>query len=147
MLILKGALLLLLCLLLVGTGRAFALGPDDLRIGRPALTLDLSHPFIDPEPNREPIAQTPSVPGIYRAFLVWRQKYAHLALCTIALCNGSCVDYGDGCLVSAQNPVLPVASAGLVSGSAACAGGCAPSYIKPQYDRSGSFSCHQGACH
>lgn len=78
-----------------------------LRIERPAITLDMSAPLIADDRNREPIAAAPSVPGIYRAFLVWKQKYAHLAICNTYLCHGTCIEFGDGCLVSAQSPVLP----------------------------------------
>ncbi|MBS1994298.1 MAG: hypothetical protein JSS83_27490 [Cyanobacteria bacterium SZAS LIN-3] len=78
-----------------------------LRIERPAITLDMSAPLIADDRNREPIAAAPSVPGIYRAFLVWKQKYAHLAICNTYLCHGTCIEFGGGCLVSAQSPVLP----------------------------------------
>ena|ERR1700679_147831 len=119
---------------------------NDVRISRPAISLDLSHPLIDPEPNREPIAATGQTPGIYRAFLVWRQKYAHLAICSIDLCHGSCLAYGDGCLVCAQSPILPSLLAGLGSTAHACASGCAPSYVRQSFGH-GSLSCDKGGCH
>jgi hypothetical protein len=139
------------CLIVFGPGSGVALadspGRDDTRIGRPAITLDLSHSlFIDPAPNREPIAEAPQTPGIYRGFLVWRQKYAHLAICSVDLCNGSCIEYGDACLVCAQSPILPSVLAGLGSSAGACASGCAPSYVKQAFGH-GSVSCHTGECH
>jgi hypothetical protein len=135
----------LACLLVLESGEG-AFAADDIRIGRPAITLDLSNPLIDPEPNREPIAQAPQTPGIYRGFLVWRQKYAHLAICPVDLCHGSCIVYGDGCLVYAQSPILPTVMAGLSSTAAACAGGCAPSYVK-QTSTNGAKSCATHECH
>jgi len=80
----------------------------DLRVARPAITLDMSQPLVAAGTNREAVAEAEETPGIYRAFLVWRQKYAHLAICNTYLCHGSCIEFGDGCLVSAQSPVLPI---------------------------------------
>ncbi|MBU6450632.1 MAG: hypothetical protein KGS72_02560 [Cyanobacteria bacterium REEB67] len=73
-----------------------------------AISIDMSRPLVPAGNQREPIAEAAPVPGIYRSFLVWRQRYAHLALCNMTLCNGSCLEFGDGCLVCAQEPVLPL---------------------------------------
>jgi hypothetical protein len=126
------------------TGQGEA-GAARARIERPAIRLDLGHGFINAEPNREPIAEAGERPGIYRAFLVWRQKYAHLAICRMDLCHGSCLAYGDGCLVCAQNPVLPALLSRMSAGGA-CASGCAPSYTTADYEL-GSVGGGKGGCH
>ena len=124
---------------------------EERRIGRPAITLDLNVPLITSGANREPIAEASEVPGIYRSFLVWRQKYAHLAICPVDLCNGSCINYGDACLVCGQSPVLPdlINQLGNTHG---CFSGCAPSYAAAAYVRPVSSSpgpncCTTGGCH
>jgi hypothetical protein len=65
-------------------------------------------PLVSPGSSREPINTAAVKPGIYRGFLIWRQRYAHLALCNMMMCHGSCLAYGDGCVVCAQDPVLPL---------------------------------------
>jgi hypothetical protein len=87
--------------------------PTMLRVPRTqaikkAIFIDMSQPLVAPGAQREPIAAAATVPGIYRSFLVWKQRYAHLALCNMTLCNGSCLYFGDGCLVCAQEPILPL---------------------------------------
>jgi len=79
---------------------------DTLRVARPAITLNMSTALFPLDQSREAIAEAAESPGICRGFLVWRQRYAHLAICNTYLCHGSCIEFGDGCLVSAQSPVL-----------------------------------------
>ncbi len=132
-----------LCPFVFGSGAgASASAADYVRIGRPAFTLDLGNGLLVGDSNREPIAEAPRTPGIYRAFLVWRQKYAHLAICRTDLCHGSCIEYGDGCLVSASSPILPAMIAGISSSSSACASGCSPVDIKQQGKAAAAACCH-----
>ena len=93
---------------LIAAPNAFGQSTRATRVGRPVSHLHAEQIVAAQGDNREAIAEAAVVPGIWRAYLVWRQRYAHLAICNMIMCHGSCIIYGDGCLVSAHEPVLPL---------------------------------------